>query len=423
MSNPLAIAAVTKVLKKLMDDSISWPNLSSILGNAPTVSALPPDRIDTGANSPNRINLFLFQAVENQGWRNANYPSRDVNGERLSNPKLALDLHYLVTAYGSADFQAEVLLGLAMFALHESATLTRQEIRDRLGPLPPPPPNDLNGALASTDLADQIELIKIVPQVMNVEEISKIWSALQSQYRPTAVYNVSVVLIESTRPVRASLPVRARNLMAIPFQFPVIEQVLSQSAANQPIVAGQPILAGYNLVLRGNMLRAETTRVLVDDHEITPTDDAISDTQVIVPLPAGLLPGLHAVQIVHRLDFKTGDASEPHRGTESNSAAFMLSPSITTPPPITVARGATLTLDLDPAVGRAQRVALVVGGRSIPIPARSATGPPTAISLDFAIPNDLSPGPALLRVQVDDAPSPLRIDGGGRFVSPSITIT
>ena len=114
-------------------------------------------------------------------------------------------------------------------------------------------------------MADQIEQIKIVPQVMSVEEISKIWSALQSQYRPTAVYKASVVLIESKKSTRPTLPVRARQLLVVPIEQPVIDLLQSQETAGAEIVADQPILAGYNLVIDGQRLRGETTRVLIDD--------------------------------------------------------------------------------------------------------------------------------------------------------------
>ena len=57
-------------------------------------------------------------------------------------------------------------------------------------------------ALAASDLADQVELIKITPAAMSTDEMSKLWSAIQSHYRPSAAYQVSVVLIEGTRPAR-----------------------------------------------------------------------------------------------------------------------------------------------------------------------------------------------------------------------------
>jgi hypothetical protein len=419
MSSPLAIAAVTGVLKNFLENSVIEYDLAAVLGGSVTISAEPPDRIDNGAASPDRINLFLFQATENQGWRNLGLPSRAPNGDRISNPPLALDLSYLLTAYGSGDFHAEVLLGHAMFVLHEMPVFTREAIRAVFAA---PPPVTLPQGLTSSNLADQIEQINITPQSMSVEELSKIWSALLTQYRPTAVYKASVVLIESEKSVRPTLPVRSRNLVVLPFEQPTIDLLQSQSSDPAPIVRDQPILAGYNLVIDGRRLRGATTRVLIDEAEIIPADDRISNTRIIVPLPADLQPGLHSVQVAHRIDFRIGFAHEPHRGVESNVAAFVLAPQVTTPAPA-AARNSTLTLAIAPAVGRAQRAALLAGSHTISIAARSATGPATTPSLDFPIPNDFPLGVHLLRVQIDGAESPLEVDGSGQFASPTLTIT
>ena len=83
--------------------------------------------------SEDRINLFLFQATENAGWRNYGLPARAANGDRISNPPLALDLSYLLTAYGSGPLHAEALLGYAMFVLHEMPVLTRDAIAQTFG--------------------------------------------------------------------------------------------------------------------------------------------------------------------------------------------------------------------------------------------------------------------------------------------------
>jgi hypothetical protein len=50
-------------------------------------------------------------------------------------------------------------------------------------------------ALAESDLADQVEHLKIEPTFLNAEEMSKLWSALQAKYRPSATYKVSAVLM------------------------------------------------------------------------------------------------------------------------------------------------------------------------------------------------------------------------------------
>ncbi len=417
MSTPLAIATVTAVLQNFLQNSVT--DLATVLGGPVTVSTEPPDRIDIGTSSPDRINLFLFQATENQGWRNVGLPSRSANGDPISNPYLALDLSYLLTAYGSGPLHAEILLGQAMFVLHEMPVLTRDAIRN----VSATPPALLAG-LTISELANQIEQIKIAPQVMSVEEISKIWSALQSQYRPTAVYKASVVLIESTKSVRPTLPVRARSLLVLPFEQPVIDLLQSQETAGAEIVADQPILAGYNLVIDGQRLRGDTTLVLIDEEEIVPNDDDISATRIIIPLPASLQPGLHAVQVVHPANFGTDIAPILRRGVESNVAAFVLSPEITTPPPIAAPRNTTLTLTINPPVGRAQRATLLAGSGTISIPARPAAGPDATPTLDFPIPADFPTGPnLLLRVQIDGAQSPLDVDGSGNFDSPTIAIT
>src|SRR5689334_16488401 len=129
MSSPLAIAAVTALLRGFIRDAVVAYDLATLLDDDVTLSAGPPDQIDLGVHTP-RINLFLFQASENQGWKNYGLPSHSGNGkDRISNPPMALDLTYLVTAYGSDDFFAETLLGYAMFVLHEMPVLTRDAIR------------------------------------------------------------------------------------------------------------------------------------------------------------------------------------------------------------------------------------------------------------------------------------------------------
>ncbi len=212
MSSPLAIGAVSAVLRNLLDNGMI--ELGGSLGTTVLVTAVAPDTIDLdAADDPPRINLFLHQVTPNAGWRNVGLPSRNINGERLSNPPLALDLHFLVTAYGRSDFQAEILLGYAMHLLHERPVLDRAAIRRALDPSPldismlPP----AFQALAASDLADQVEMLKITPSAMSLDEMSKLWSAIQTHYRPSAAYQVSVVLIEAAHPAHAALPVLSRG--------------------------------------------------------------------------------------------------------------------------------------------------------------------------------------------------------------------
>ncbi len=434
MSNALAIAAVTAVLKDLLDNALIDHSVSANVGGPVTVSALPPDRIKVGNDEKAQLNLFMYRVAPNQGWRNHALPSRDERGERIANPPLALDLFYLLSAYGKADFEAEILLGYAMQMLHETPVLTRGAIRRTLAPPSPVGGGSLPpavGALAAADLAEQVEQIRLTPHPMSAEEMSRLWSALQANYRPSMTYQASVVLIESRRSTRPSLPVRARNVYVVPFRQPEIERVEAQSDPTAPIVAGSTI------VIHGEQLMGQITRVRIGDVEIAPPAENISDARVTVALPSGLLAGIQGAQVIQQIPM--GTPPVPHRGVESNVAAFVLRPTITatantTPTSGPNPRSGTITVNFTPPVGRNQRVLLLLNERNPPDtrPARAysfvapprnqPSAPDTAASLAIPV-QGLAAGTYLVRAQVDGAESPLGVNATtGRYESPTVTI-
>jgi hypothetical protein len=438
MSNALAIAAVTAVLRDLLNDGVIDHDLSSAVGNV-LVSTLPPDRIVTGTQEESRLNLFLYHVTPNPGWRNAALPSYDSAGRRTSNPPLALDLHFLLTAYASAEYHREILLGYGMQLLHETPVLTRDAIRRTLGPVSPvdttPLPTAMQ-ALSAADLADQVELVKITPESLNTEEMSRLWTAFQARYRPTAAYQASVVLIEARRATRLAFPVREARLHLFSLQQPVIESVRAEGGERQPIVAGSRV------ALRGARLRGADTRVRIGAAEIAPAAADLGPETVTVALPAGLRAGVQGAQVVHQL--LLGDPPVPHGGTASNVAAFVLRPSLAsldftrTELAGTRATG-DVEVEVDPPVGREQRVVLFLNetgapaGRepfaySFPLPGRTAAADPESAG-QLSIPvSGVETGTYLARLQVDGAESPLEVDADaasptfGRYVGPTLEI-
>src|SRR4051794_12001575 len=103
MSNALAYAGVTAVLKDLLDTGVIDHRVTDALGQGVTVSAVAPDAIPLGNDMGARLNLFMHQVTPNAAWRNMDYPSHDGGGRRIGNPPLAVDLHYLLTAYSNTD--------------------------------------------------------------------------------------------------------------------------------------------------------------------------------------------------------------------------------------------------------------------------------------------------------------------------------
>lgn len=443
MSTALAIASVTQVLKDLLNDGLINHDVTGIIGTTVLVTALPPDRIDTStANEQSQLNLFMYQATTNAGWRNVGMPAFDAAGRRTGNPPLALDLHYVLSAYGSNELHMEILLGHGMQLLHETSVLSRDAIRRSLTP----PLSSVNTgdlplslrALSTSNLADQVEQIKISPEEMNLEEISKLWTAFGAKYRPTAAYHISVVLIEGQRSTKSALPVQARNIYVIPFKQPVINRIGSQATPAAPVSFEQKILAGYRIVLQGYQFKNDLVRVNVGGIEVTPAITDISDTAITFTLPGSLAAGIHGIQVVHPV--LMGSPLQPHTGVSSRTEAFVLSPRIISSQVLNVQgsgnapRSANVRLEVSPAVTDTQRVMLLLNELNPPDPGV----PPRSYSFQLLLSTILSPpgsleiinipitgvraGTYLVRIQVDGAESPLGAGANGNYNSPVITI-
>jgi len=444
MSSALAIASVTQVLKDLLNNGIIDRDVSGATGVDVAVTSFPPDRVPTsGTDEKSQLNLFMYMVSQNQGWRNQNFPSMNANGDRITNPYLALDLHYLLSAYSPFELHQEILLGYAMQLLFENPVLPREAIRKSLtspvggftgGTLPP----NLR-SLSTSGLADQLEMIKIVPEVLNTEEISKLWTAFQTNYRPTTAYRVTVVLIESEKSTKTALPVKQRNLYVQPFKTPVINAIQSQSAPGQPIVANQKILKGYTLIIDGEQLDADIVHINIDDHVITPNKANVTDNRISLVLPSNIPSGILEITVSHPA--LMGSPSAQHKGITSGPATFMLCPVILGTITISgiVHSGGKLSADLNlivtPRPNPEQTVFVILNqyfpGSSGGAAALSysfkaqlidpSSPPPSAIDVSAHI-SGVVPGKYLVRIQVDGAESPLHTDANGKYNTPLITL-
>jgi len=431
MSNALAIASVTAVLKDLLDNAVIDHSLSTVVGDRVTITALPPDRIRAGGNEIVQLNLFLYNVAPNSGWRNVDLPSRNNDGQRLTNPPLAIDLYYLLSAYGREDFDSEILLGYAMQTLHEMPVLTHDAIRKALEPVSPVDGSSLPEGmkdLSASDLAEQVEMIKITPHTISTEEISKLWSAFQASYRPSVAYHVSVVLIESKYQTRSPLPVLSRgrpdistgrdegvitqpNLLP---PFPTIQEVKPPDQQSAIRMSERLAISGHHL--DGDQAAVLFTHVRSSNTLELPASSGATSTEFQVdipddPAPAPVDPespmnpdnwqaGIYSISGVIR---HTG---QPDRTT--NELSIALAPLINSIS-LSVTDGTVeLTLTCSPKVWKNQIVMLVVGDREI-------TAEPVILdktdTLIFRSASLLS-GPQWVRLRVDGIESIL-IDRSG----------
>ncbi|MGE5793562.1 MAG: DUF4255 domain-containing protein [Bacteroidota bacterium] len=418
MSNALAIAGVTAVLRDLLNDGLINHNVSGALGSTVTVSVLPPDRVvAAGTSEASQLNLFLHQVTPNSGWRNEALPSRDGSGrQRLTNHALALDLHYLLSAYTSGDLHAEILLGYAMQLLHETPVLTRTAIHTALHPSPGvgtslPPALQ---ALADSGLEHQVEQIKITPEYLSTEEVSKLWTATQSHFRPTAAYMASVVLIEATRPTRSALPVlsrgpvdlvtgRDRGVVATPDlvpPFPAIRTVAP--AGEQPVTRlGEVVdLVGHHLDGTNREVVLANDRFAIEETIAAAGTGGPALVQFTIPVADAADYPVGVYRVAARV-VRPGE-SEPR---ETNRLGLTLAPHITGLPAVVVRDGAgtaTFTLNFHPALRAGQTVMLLLGQHAF---APEPFTPPVT-SLDFVI-ADAPVGNHLARLRIDGVEGPI----------------
>lgn len=422
MSSALAIAAVTATLKDLLNEGLLNHDLSSI--GSFSVTAQPPDRITTGNTEANQLNVFLYQVTPNLGWRNVGLPSRDGRGNRIANPPLALDLHYLVSAYGAQDLNAEILLGYAMQLLHETPGVAREQLRIVLGI---PSPVDGNfvpgrfGTMSAEDLADQVELIKIAPVYLSADELSKLWTAMQSRYRPSMAYLVSVVLIQAEGGARVAPPVLQRGAgdrgpQAQASAPPVLQAVRNPANPLLPALRlGDDLGFSGSALVHGGTLTALFTNERLEIVNELPLSLGTSAGELRGQLPDASAPGAKAAWAtgVYGAAVRVAEAGRP--GWTTNSVPVAIAPRITAAP-LAAAAGAafTLTVTCTPRLRALQEpgVRLVFGQvELLPATIDTPADPDTATSIQFAVPA-LEAGPYPLRLRVDGIDSlPVSVAG------------
>ncbi|TMJ15759.1 MAG: DUF4255 domain-containing protein [Alphaproteobacteria bacterium] len=394
MSNSLAIAATTATLRNLLHTNL--PMIDPDLGEI-DITTQPPDLARKNVTKL-QLNIFLYQATAAAAWRNHDLPNQVRPGE-TGTPPLALNLHYLITAYGRGDSDNDAashrVLGSAMGLLNDHPLLGSAEIA---------------AALAGNDLGNQIERVRITLQPMGVDEMSKLWTIFQSQYRISAAYEVGVVLIDSRRPVKAPLP------------------VLSRGAADRgPIaVAGlAPALAALRLPNSQSALRlGERFRLAGDNIAAGPdvkavVSSALLDADLELPVAAGPAPG-EAEVLIEDVPADPSALARWHPGyylvalvqsrpdvppISSNALPLALAPRITVAPGNAPAGKVDLILTCEPRIHAGQKVLLIFGDRQAK-PKTIVTPPqedqPT--TLTFTVP-DVENGQYVVRLRVDGVDS------------------
>lgn len=395
MSNTLALAAVTSTIRYILERALATQHPGPVGGAS--VRTLRLDQLSTGdlAGTPG-LNVLLYQVTPNHAGNLTDLPTRDATGAISRRPNAALDLHYLITAFGDeSSLEGQRLMARAIIALATAPVLTRDVIvaaRTAHQALPE------TAFLSASDLEDQAELVKISPVPLSLEDHTRLWGLFHdAPFQLSVAYRATVVLLEADVPTREPKPVRTPALTVAPGVAP---HLTSLDAA-----PGVAPASGVTLTLRGSgLLRGPATPTTVHVATATLTPAATSTpSELHVSLTDAVPAGIHAVRVTHTRP-SPGAGGPPDRTlASSNALPVVVHPQVavqgTTPDDVTFA--------LHPPLFAGQRAVL----RLDPLP---SGGVPLAFALDPVPPGETPQATVTVpRSQVPDGAWLVRIETDG----------
>jgi hypothetical protein len=196
MSNALAVATVTQALALLIERELP-PDIDFAV-------SVQTRRPHTEPPTEPTITVFCYQVTPDVALRNAELPSRSSDGTLLRRAVAALDLHYLISAYGEEnELVGQRLLGSVVRTLYEIPLLPRDVIEQAAE----------RPYLGGSDLANSPQRVRFTPTQMDVDETSKLWGMFhQTPYVLSVVYQAALVLVEGREVPQERPPVRERTV-------------------------------------------------------------------------------------------------------------------------------------------------------------------------------------------------------------------
>ncbi|GHH29753.1 DUF4255 domain-containing protein [Streptomyces rubradiris] len=204
MSNALAIAHVSQALALLIESHLQ-PEIDMAVKVEPRKPPTEPPAEPT-------ISVFLYQVAPNPARRNDDLPTRAPDGTLTRRARAALDLNYVISAYGDeTELVGQRLLGSVVRTLHEIPVLPK-DIIELAGEKP---------YLAGSDLAETAQRVRFTPNVMDIDETSKLWGMLyQTPYALSVVYQASLIFIDGQETPVPAKPVERPEVRVLPFGAP-----------------------------------------------------------------------------------------------------------------------------------------------------------------------------------------------------------
>jgi hypothetical protein len=186
MSEYTALREASLTLADLLRSAfLADPALQPLFAGGHIVSLRTPKEMRTVQPLQVGLSIWMYQVERNEFLNNR--PSERVDFAGVRRPPLPVNLHYLLTPITDDPATEQAIMGKVLQVLHDDAIL-------------PPGP-------ARPELQDEL---RVTLENLNLDSVSRIWTALEEPYRLSTSYLVQVVHIRSGKQPDEAPPVLER---------------------------------------------------------------------------------------------------------------------------------------------------------------------------------------------------------------------
>lgn len=174
MSDYSVIAELGDSLASLLFSELNAdPQIKGLIDSEDRISLESPADLEN--NNSVRLSMYLYRIVENAYLKNR-FPLEGRGGTQ-SKPPLTVDLYYLLTPLLGTPREQQIVLGKAMQTLYDRAILETPDLEGSLG--------------------DSGEKIRLILNSVSLEELTRVWQALEIPYRLSVCYTARVAIVDS----------------------------------------------------------------------------------------------------------------------------------------------------------------------------------------------------------------------------------
>ena len=163
-------------MQLLFQELNSDPQTQGLIDATDKISQRSPKEIQAD-NSPALLSVYLYRVSENPFIKNQ-FPVPGT-GSNLRKPPLTLDLNYMITPLLKEPEDRQIVLGKVMKVLYDKAVL--------------------EGADLVAPFSEDGEAVRLTLNPVPLEEITKVWQAMELDYKLSVCYIARVTMIESDR--------------------------------------------------------------------------------------------------------------------------------------------------------------------------------------------------------------------------------